>query len=88
MNHIEKKLQNIIEEYTEADFDHNLAAENFDDLGIDSLSLVEIIFDIEEAFDITIPQDNELESLGGSLNSYNDALQLVTALVNKREQND
>ena len=88
MNHIEEKLQSIIKEYTEANFDQNLAAQNFDDLGIDSLSLVEIIFDIEETFDITIPQDNELESLGGSLNSYNDVLQLVTALVNTREQND
>lgn len=88
MTHIEEKLQSIIKEYTEADFDQNLAAENFDDLGIDSLSLVEIIFDIEEAFDIKIPQDNELESLGGSLNSYNDVLHLVTALVNMRKQND
>lgn len=88
MTHIEEKLQSIIKEYTEADFDQSLAAENFDDLGIDSLSLVEIIFDIEEAFDIKIPQDNELESLGGSLNSYNDVLHLVTALVNMRKQND
>lgn len=88
MNHIEEKLQSIIKEYTEADFDQNLASQNFDDLGIDSLSLVEIIFDIEEAFDIKIPQDNELENLGGSLNSYNDVLQLVSDLVNTRKTND
>ncbi|GAA6170463.1 hypothetical protein NBRC116592_01330 [Colwellia sp. KU-HH00111] len=88
MDHIEAQLQQIISEYTEKDFKQELAAQAFDDLGIDSLSLVEIIFDIEEAFDIKIPQDNDLENLGGSLNSYDDVLQLVKKLVKESNHND
>tara|TARA_B110001454_G_C12461588_1_gene326404 strand:+ start:300 stop:566 length:267 start_codon:yes stop_codon:yes gene_type:complete len=87
MNDIEDKLKSIISEYTEENFDHNSATQNFDDLGVDSLSLVEIIFDIEETFDITIPQDNDLNELGSSLNCYADVLQLVKDLVNARQNN-
>lgn len=87
MNQIENKLKSIISEYTDDDFEQDLSTQNFDDLGIDSLSLVEIIFDLEEAFDIKIPQDNELEHLGASLSCYDDVLRLVQDLVNARENN-
>ena len=88
MDHIEKQLQEIISEYTETSFEQGLVSQTFDDIGIDSLSLVEIIFDIEEAFDIKIPQDNDLEHLGGALNSYQDVLQLVRDLINTRKNYD
>ena len=52
---IKQKIINILSEQTlidPGDIKENLSLE---DLGIDSLALVEIVFSIEETFNITIP---------------------------------
>ena len=54
-DNIKKKIINILSEQTlidPGDIKENLSLE---DLGIDSLALVEIVFSIEETFNITIP---------------------------------
>jgi acyl carrier protein len=86
MNNIKDKLKGIVSEYTEGEFENATASQNFADLGIDSLSLVEIIFDIEEAFNIKIPDDNVLNNQGSSLNSYVEILLLVERLVKERQE--
>jgi len=53
--------------------------ENFSQLGLDSFTLVEIVFSIENTFDIDIPQDSLT-----SLRTFDDVLRLVTDLVKKR----
>jgi acyl carrier protein len=86
MNDIEDKLRSIVSEYIEEDFEHATASQSFDELGIDSLSLVEIIFDIEEAFNIKIPDDNVLDEQGRSVSSYADILLLVKNLIKERQE--
>ena len=42
---------------------------NLTDLGLDSLSIVEMVFDVEDEFDIEISQDDaDFTSLGGAVN--------------------
>ncbi|MDG2474312.1 MAG: phosphopantetheine-binding protein [Paracoccaceae bacterium] len=52
---IEKKIITILAQQALIDENEISLNSTPDDLGLDSLSLVEIIFSIEEMFDITIP---------------------------------
>lgn len=83
---IEKQVENIVAEYTEAAVEDFPNAKCFADLAIDSLSVVEIVFDIEEAFDIKIPNEFDLEKEGFSVESYNDILKIVHALVEEKNK--
>jgi acyl carrier protein len=52
------------------------AADRLDDLGIDSLSAVEMIFDLEEKFDIQIPYNsNDARTEFETVGSVVDAIQ-------------
>ncbi|MDD5583920.1 MAG: acyl carrier protein [Candidatus Omnitrophica bacterium] len=53
--------------------------DDFNELGLDSFTLVEIDFSIENTFDIDIPQD----SLPG-IKNFNDLVTLIQTLVKKR----
>lgn len=85
MREIKQELESILSEYTEAELKTLSGDENLADIGIDSLSLVEIIFDIEELFDIKVPHEAELEQRGFSLDSLSDLLHLVTCLYQERQ---
>ena len=61
---VEDKLKDIVAEQLSVDKDKVVAAANFvDDLGADSLDLVELIMAMEEAFDIEIA-DEVAEKIG------------------------
>ena len=49
-------------------------ASNFEDLGIDSLDLVEMVMQLEEEFDITIEETDKLKTV-------NDVVEYVTAKI-------
>jgi acyl carrier protein len=53
------------------------------DIDIDSLDVVEIFFEIEEAFDISIPYNaNEAKSAGNSnFHTVGDVVDIVTKLI-------
>lgn len=85
---IKDTIEKIIADYTELPSDEFYHASSFAELNIDSLSVVEIIFDIEEAFDITIPNETELEKSGFDCNSFTGILALVTSLVENESNND
>ena len=55
MSDIEEKVRAIMAEQALLTPDDVSADSTMDDLGIDSMGLVESIFAIEEAFDITVP---------------------------------
>ncbi|MGA8181885.1 MAG: acyl carrier protein [Desulfobacterales bacterium] len=60
---IEDKVKKIIAEKLSVDIDEIVPEASFvDDLGADSLDLVELIMSMEEEFDIDIP-DEEAEKL-------------------------
>lgn len=78
------QIINIVSEYTTEDLNHVLYSDNLNNIGVDSLSLVEIIFDLEEAFDINIPSEDELEQEGLALSTLNDVVALVEVLIKKK----
>lgn len=88
MSTVNEQIENIVTDYTEATIDEFSRAKSFADLGIDSLSIVEIVFDIEEAFDIKIPNESELEQNGFSVESYTDILKIVHALLEEKQLNE
>src|SRR5210317_1447065 len=60
---VEEKVKKIIAEKLSVDLDEVIPEASFvDDLGADSLDLVELIMSMEEEFDIDIP-DEEAEKL-------------------------
>ena len=56
---VEDKVKKIIAEKLSADLDEIVPGASFvDDLGADSLDLVELIMSMEEEFDIDIPDED------------------------------
>ena len=61
-------------------------SDTLEDLGIDSLGLVETIFAIEEKFDITVPYNaNEPEQSDFDIASVGAVVKAVTELVENRK---
>ena len=74
-------IVDILSEYTSTPITAQSFQDSFDSLNIDSLALVEIIFDLEEHFDITIPSESELTDKGFKLACIDDVLHLVESLI-------
>ncbi len=73
---VEDKMVSIIEEQLSVDKDKVVAGASFvDDLGADSLDLVELIMAMEEEFDVEIP-DEEAEKIA----TVQDAIDFVNKL--------
>ena len=53
--------------------------------GIDSLAVMEIIFELEERFDIEIPEAEEIDERFSGFKTPADVVQLVSALVEQKE---
>lgn len=85
---IKEKIEEITTEYTDMPIPEFYQASSFADLNIDSLAIVEIIFDIEEAFDIKIPHEADLEAQGYTFDSFVGVLDIVTMLVKKEANNE
>lgn len=84
---MENKISTIVDilsEYTSTPITEQSFQESFDTLNIDSLALVEIIFDLEEQFDISIPNESELTAKGFNFTCINDIVDLVESLVTKK----
>jgi len=52
---VSKRIAQIVAEQAMLDPEAIKPETTFDDLGLDSLALIEVVFGIEEAFDISIP---------------------------------
>ncbi|MBR4879987.1 MAG: acyl carrier protein [Clostridia bacterium] len=71
-----EKLRAIIEEITGLDADEITVEATLDDLGLDSLDVVEIIMASEDEFDITIEDD----ALTG-VKTLGDVVDIITDLI-------
>ncbi|MEL6216938.1 MAG: acyl carrier protein [Pseudomonadota bacterium] len=57
-----------------------------DDLGLDSLALVEVVFGIEEAFDISIPYNaNDPTESDFDIGNFDKIVEGVKALIDEKE---
>ena len=74
------KLQQIIQDRLDVEKDKIVESASFvEDLGADSLDIVELIMGIEEVFDIEIPDEDaeKLTTVGEAVNYAADKLHLV-----------
>jgi len=55
-------------------------------LGIDSLDLIELVFELEEAFDISIPDTADMADRFRGLSTAGSAAELVAGLVRARSE--
>jgi len=84
MKSITEKICRILSEYADVNQDQIRQEDELNTIGIDSLSMVEIIFDIEENFDLTVPELSELENRKLSLTTVADVVALVGILEEER----
>jgi acyl carrier protein len=54
------------------------------DIGIDSVGLVEIIFDIEDRFDVTVPDSAEMGGVGSEFRTAGDVVTAVKRLIEEQ----
>ena len=59
-----KKMQDIISNYLDIDPKSITEESSFKDMEVDSLDMVEIVMEIEDAFGITIDETAEIQTVG------------------------
>ena len=73
--------------HAQIDFSEVHTESTLDSLGIDSVAVVEIIFAIEEEFDIMIPYNaNETSSYNLDFSKVNSIVQLVMNIIETSKQ--
>ena len=79
---ISQTVRRIIAEQTVNDIDDVKLESSLDELGLDSLKIVDIIFELEEEFDISIPFNfNDPAGSEFRMSSIGDVVQSVEKLV-------
>ena len=80
---IKYKIIKILSEQTLLDPSEIKENLSLEDLGIDSLALVEIVFSIEETFNITIPfNSNDTTNSTFDISNVNSIIKAVENLIN------
>ena len=79
MNELEQEIINVIAEEGEIDQSEITPDSNLYDLGIDSLSSLEILVALEEKYDITIKQDRLR-----NVNSVREIIRVVSSEVKRK----
>lgn len=77
---VESQVFDILAKYASVPRAEITSDAKLSDLEIDSVSLVEIIFDIEEAFDVTVPEQDE-GSDADDFQTAGDIVKAMTALI-------
>ena len=79
-----KAIFDILLEHAEKKPDSIDASTSLESIGVESLAMVEIIFDLEEHFDITIPDPREIEGLGSDFKTAGDVITAVSGLIEEK----
>ena len=86
---VKKKIIKILSEQTLLDPSEIKENRSLDDLGIDSLALVEIVFSIEETFNITIPFNaNDPTNSTFDISNVNSIIHAVENLIKSPSGSD
>jgi acyl carrier protein len=72
---MEAKLREIVSRIAEIQPDFPIDAHMRDEINVDSFRAVEIVFEVERAFAVKVPDGRY-----GEVQTFNDLLKLVTAL--------
>ena len=79
-----KAIFDILLEHAEQKPQSIDASTSLESIGIESLALVEIIFELEERFDITVPDPGEIEGLDSDFKTAGDVITAVSALIEEK----
>ena len=80
-----QKVIQIIAEQAMVDASEVNGNTNLEELGLDSLSLVEVVFGIEEAFDISVPYNaNDPDESDFALTDVNAVVKGVKSLISEK----
>jgi acyl carrier protein len=83
----EKVIIDIITKYLEGEGQKITADTSLKNLGVDSLLMVEIIYDLEEHFDISIPDPELIEGQNRQFESVTDVVNVVNELIEEQHKN-
>jgi acyl carrier protein len=72
---MEESLRKIVAKIAETTPDFALGAQLRDELGVDSVRALEIVFEIEKVFAVAVPEDRY-----GEVRTFSDLLALVKSL--------
>ena len=82
---VSKGVAQIIAEQAMVDADSITAETTLEDLGLDSLALVEVVFGIEEAFDISVPYNaNDPTESDFQLTTFGTVVEGVKQLISEK----
>ena len=84
MNDVATDVIAIIAKKKRVDKPNVELSDRLEDLGLESLDAVEMIFDLEEKFDITIPYNANTNNLRTEFDTVGDVVKSIQTLVNKK----
>jgi acyl carrier protein len=84
MNDVATDVIAIIAKKKRVDKPNVELSDRLEDLGLESLDAVEMIFDLEEKFDITIPYNANTNNLRTEFGTVGDVVKSIQTLVNKK----
>jgi acyl carrier protein len=86
-NNTEAEILKILAKHAELDPSEVTPDTALGGIGIDSLKLVEIIYDLEERFDISIPDPEDVGQQSSQFRKAGDVVHTVTELMRQQGKN-
>lgn len=86
MHQIATKVLQILTKQARKKSDHIALDTSLESLGIDSLGMVEIIFSLEDEFNISIPESNDIQQRFKGFATVADVIKLVESLLEPATQ--
>jgi acyl carrier protein len=86
MNDIATKVLQILTKQARQKPDHIALETSLESLGIDSLGMVEIIFGLEDEFNISIPEVNDIQERFKGFATVADVIKMVESLLEPAAQ--
>ncbi|MHC4104829.1 MAG: acyl carrier protein [Planctomycetota bacterium] len=81
---INNEILDILAKHTQLEREKVTLATPLDDIGVDSLLMVEIIYDLEERFDISIPDPEMIDEQKRQFKTADDVVRVVKELIQQQ----
>lgn len=82
---INDEILDILAKHAEMEREKVTLSTSLDMIGVDSLKLVEIIFDLEERFDISIPDPDNAGQQDKQFQNAGDVVRIVKELIEEQK---
>lgn len=82
---VDSEIFGILAKHTELQDDEITPDTRLDSIGVDSLLMVEIIFDLEEHFDISIPDPDFVGEQGSQFKTAADVVKSVKEVIQQQK---